>query len=208
MKLFPEWIDAQARRTILTLTVSGAALFLSFAVDAGARPFDPAWVAVVLCGAPILLEAGEGLLTRFDIKADVLVSMALVASVAIGEIFAAGEIAWIMTIGALLEDLTVGKARSGIEALVRYAPETACRVTPAGEERIEADEIAAGDTLRIRPGERIPADGVVLSGSTSIDESVMTGESMPVDKMPGDAVQSGFNRRGVPLYGIPTKLCL
>ena len=123
MKLFPEWIDAQARRTILTLTVSGAALFLSFAVDAGARPFDPAWVAVVLCGAPILLEAGEGLLTRFDIKADVLVSMALVASVAIGEIFAAGEIAWIMTIGALLEDLTVGKARSGIEALVRYAPE-------------------------------------------------------------------------------------
>ena len=197
MKLFPEWIDAQARRTILTLTVSGAALFLSFAVDAGARPFDPAWVAVVLCGAPILLEAGEGLLTRFDIKADVLVSMALVASVAIGEIFAAGEIAWIMTIGALLEDLTVGKARSGIEALVRYAPETACRVTPAGEERIEADEIAAGDTLRIRPGERIPADGVVLSGSTSIDESVMTGESMPVDKMPGDAVLSGtLNRFG------------
>lgn len=197
MKLFPEWIDAQARRTILTLTVSGAALFLSFAVEAGARPFDPAWVAVVLCGAPILLEAGEGLLTRFDIKADVLVSMALVASVAIGEIFAAGEIAWIMTIGALLEDLTVGKARSGIEALVRYAPETACRVTPAGEERIEADEIAAGDTLRIRPGERIPADGVVLSGSTSIDESVMTGESMPVDKMPGDAVLSGtLNRFG------------
>ena len=197
MKLFPEWIDAQARRTILALTVSGAALFLSFAVDAGARPFDPAWVAVVLCGAPILLEAGEGLLTRFDIKADVLVSMALVASVAIGEIFAAGEIAWIMTIGALLEDLTVGKARSGIEALVKYAPETACRVTPAGEERIEADEIAAGDTLRIRPGERIPADGVVLSGSTSIDESVMTGESMPVDKMPGDAVLSGtLNRFG------------
>ena len=197
MKLFPEWIDAQARRTILALTVSGAALFLSFAVDAGARPLDPAWVAVVLCGAPILLEAGEGLLTRFDIKADVLVSMALVASVAIGEIFAAGEIAWIMTIGALLEDLTVGKARSGIEALVKYAPETACRVTPAGEERIEADEIAAGDTLRIRPGERIPADGVVLSGSTSIDESVMTGESMPVDKMPGDAVLSGtLNRFG------------
>lgn len=197
MKLFPEWIDAQARRTILALTVSGAALFLSFAFDADARPFDPAWVAVVLCGAPILLEAGEGLLTRFDIKADVLVSMALVASVAIGEIFAAGEIAWIMTIGALLEDLTVGKARSGLEALVKYAPETACRVTPEGEERIEADEIAAGDTLRIRPGERIPADGVVLSGSTSIDESVMTGESMPVDKMPGDAVLSGtLNRFG------------
>ena len=197
MKLFPEWIDTEARRTILFLVISGISLLLSFALDVSSWPFDPAWIAVVLCGAPILLEAGEGLFTRFDIKADVLVSMALVASVAIGEIFAAGEIAWIMTIGALLEDLTVGKARSGIESLVKYAPQTACRVTDTGEKRIAADDIQVGDRLRIRPGERIPADGIILTGSTSIDESVMTGESMPVDKLPGDAVVSGtLNRFG------------
>ena len=78
-------------------------------------PFSIAWVAIILCGVPIILEAIIGLVTAFDIKADVLVSLALVASICIGEHFAAGEIAFIMQLGALLEDLTVAKARAGIE---------------------------------------------------------------------------------------------
>ena len=77
--------------------------------------FDPAWIAIILCGIPIILEAVIGLVTAFDIKADVLVSLALIASVITGEIFAAGEVAFIMQLGALLEDLTVAKARAGIE---------------------------------------------------------------------------------------------
>lgn len=83
------------------------------------RPFifDLAWISVILCGVPIVLEAIIGLVTTFDIKADVLVSLALIASLLIGEDFAAGEVAFIMQLGALLEDLTVSRARAGIENL-------------------------------------------------------------------------------------------
>lgn len=85
-------------------------------------PFDTAWVAIVLCGIPIILEAVIGLITEFDIKADVLVSIALIASVIIHEDFAAGEVAFIMQLGGLLEELTVAKAREGIEKLVHLTP--------------------------------------------------------------------------------------
>lgn len=188
---FPDWVDAQARRTIFCLIVSAPALAASFFSVVRPLPFDPAWIAVILCGVPILKEAAEGLFTRFDIKADVLVSMALVASVVIGEEFAAGEIAWIMTIGALLEDLTVQKARDGIAELVRLSPETARVLRQDGEEVIAADAVRQGDRIRVLPGEKVPTDGVVLEGASAVDESIMTGESMPVDKTPGSAVMSG-----------------
>ena len=172
------------------LAASGAALALSLA-GASPFPFDAAWAAIILCGIPILLEAFIGLVTRFDIKADVLVSLALIASVAIGETFAAGEVAFIMQLGALLEDLTVFKARAGIERLVRLTPRTA-RVVSGTEERVvPAQDVCVGDIVRVLPGETVPVDGVIVSGKTSIDQSVMTGESMPVDKTEGDEVASG-----------------
>ena len=115
------------KRDILFLILSGLALAVSI-FDLIPLPFDAAWVAIVLCGVPILLEAVIGLVTAFDIKADVLVSLALIASVVIGEDFAAGEVAFIMQLGALLEDLTVAKARAGIEKLVRLTPRTARRL--------------------------------------------------------------------------------
>lgn len=93
-----------------------------------------AWFAIVLCGLPIILEAVIGLVTAFDIKADVLVSLALIASVCIGETFAAGEVAFIMQLGALLEELTVARARAGIEKLVHLTPQTA-RVLRNGRKR-------------------------------------------------------------------------
>lgn len=154
-------------------------------------PFDPAWIAVLLCGVPILKEAAEGLLTRFDIKADVLVSMALIASVVIGEVFAAGEIAWIMTIGAWLEDLTVQKASDGIAELVKLSSESARVLRENGEELIAVDDVKQGDRIRVLPGEKIPTDGVVLEGASAVDESIMTGESMSVDKTAGSNVMSG-----------------
>ena len=103
-----------------------------------------------------------------------LVSLALLASVAIGEIFAAGEIAFIMQLGSLLEERTVAKARAGIEKLVRLTPRTARRVTAAGEESIPAEAVAVGDRLRVLPGETIPVDGVVRAGQTSVNQAVMT----------------------------------
>lgn len=195
----PAWIDADARRTIVLLVVSAVGLIAGFALPAGVLPawLDPSWIAILLCGVPIVKDAAIALVTRFDIKADVLVSLALIASVVIGEYFAAGEIAWIMTLGSLLEELTVGKAEAGIAELVKLSPTTACRVVNGKEETIAVQEIAVGDVLRVRPGSRIPVDGIILSGNTSVDQAVMTGESMPVDKGPGEEVISGtLNRFG------------
>ena len=154
-------------------------------------PVNPAWVAIILCGVPIVLEAVIGLITAFDIKADVLVSLALIASVCIGEDFAAGEVAFIMQLGALLEDLTVAKARAGIEKLVHLTPQSARVIRGGAETIIPAKDVKVGDRIRVLPGESIPVDGVILSGQTSVNQAVMTGESLPVDKQPGDSVSSG-----------------
>lgn len=191
---FLEW--GGTKKEIILLIISAAALGLSLA-GIEPFPFGIAWIAIILCGVPIVLEAIIGLITSFDIKADVLVSLALIASVCIKEDFAAGEVAFIMQIGALLEDLTVAKARAGIEKLVSLSPQTA-RVTENGKERIiPAEEVKKGDILRVLPGETVPVDGVIISGTTSINQSVMTGESMPVDKSEGNEVLSGtVNRYG------------
>ena len=117
--------------------------------------------------------------------------MALIASVIIGEDFAAGEVAFIMQLGSLLEDLTVAKARAGIEKLVQLTPQTARRISGGAEEVIPAENVRVGDVLRVLPGETIPVDGVILTGETSVNQAVMTGESLPVDKGPGDEVSSG-----------------
>ena len=178
------------KKEIVLLVISGIALLLSMA-GADFLPFDPAWAAIVLCGIPIILEAVIGLVTAFDIKADVLVSLALIASVCIGETFAAGEVAFIMQLGGLLEDLTVARARAGIEKLVHLTPQTA-RVLAKGRERIiPAEEVKVGELLRVLPGESVPVDGVITAGQTSVNQAVMTGESLPVDKTVGDQVASG-----------------
>ena len=178
------------RKDITLLVISGIAVVCSL-LKFQPLPFDMAWIAIVLCGLPIVLEAVIGLITAFDIKADVLVSLALIASVCIGETFAAGEVAFIMQLGALLEELTVAKARAGIEKLVHLTPQTARVLRNGAEETIPAEQVRVGDRIRVLPGESVPVDGVILSGQTSINQAVMTGESLPVDKTVGDAVSSG-----------------
>ncbi len=177
------------KRDGVFLVVSLVALVLSLLPIP--LPADPAWIAIVLCGIPIILDAIIGLVTEFDIKADVLVSMALIASLAIGEIFAAGEVAFIMQLGGFLEALTVAHARAGIEKLVRLTPQTARRLKDGVESVIPASEVMPDDHLRVLPGETIPVDGVIVAGQTSINQAVMTGESLPVDKEAGDEVYSG-----------------
>lgn len=178
------------KKDIILLVISGAAVICSL-LKVQPLPFDMAWIAIVLCGVPIILEALIGLVTRFDIKADVLVSLALIASVCIGEDFAAGEVAVIMQLGALLEELTVARARAGIEKLVHLTPRIARILKNGTEVIVPAEQVQVGDLLRVLPGEVIPVDGVILSGQTSVNQAVMTGESLPVDKGPGDVVSSG-----------------
>ncbi len=184
---FIEW--GGIKKQIVFLILSGVFLVLDIAKVP--MPFPPAWVAILLCGVPIVLEAFIGLVTSFDIRAGVLVSMALIAAICIGEDFAAGEVAFIMQLGELLEALTVRRARRGIEKLVHLSPLTA-RIICCGEARtVPCEAVSVGDTLRVLPGEKIPVDGIVLSGETTVNEAVMTGESLPVDKREGDLVYSG-----------------
>lgn len=185
------------RKDVILLSISGIAVLCSlFGIQP--FPFDMAWIAISLCGIPIILEALIGLVTAFDIKADVLVSLALIASICIGENFAAGEVAFIMQLGALLEELTVAKARAGIEKLVHLTPQTARVLRNGKEEIISAEQVKVNDRIRVLPGESIPVDGVIVSGQTSINQAVMTGESLPVDKTVGDSVSSGtVNQFGV-----------
>ena len=178
------------KKDVAFLVLGGLSLIISL-FDLIPLPFDAAWVAIILCGVPILMEAVIGLITAFDIKADVLVSLALIASVCIGEDFAAGEVAFIMQLGALLEDLTVAKARAGIEKLVHLTPQTARVILNGTEKIIPAERVKIGDVIRVLPGETVPVDGIILSGQTSVNQAVMTGESLPVDKATGDEVSSG-----------------
>ncbi len=183
-----EW--GGVKKDITSLIISALALLASL-LDFNPFPFPVAWIAIILCGVPIILEALLGLITAFDIKADVLVSIALIASIVIGETFAAGEVAFIMQLGALLENLTVVKARAGIEKLVRLTPRTARKIIDCKEQTVPAELVQVGDILRVLPGETIPVDGRIRSGQTSINQAVMTGESLPVDKGAGDFVSSG-----------------
>ena len=178
------------KRDVVFLIISAVAVLVSLFVPID-WPIDPAWIAIILCGTSIILEAIIGLVTEFDIKADVLVSLALIASIIIGEYFAAGEVAVIMQLGALLENVTVAKARAGIERLVNLTPQTAHVVSGEEERTVATEEVVIGDICKVLPGETIPVDGIITEGQTSVDESVMTGEPIPVDKSAGDEVRSG-----------------
>ncbi len=187
-----DYLFDEDKRGVTFIVIAGLSLILSFfEIFEDILPFDLAWIAILLCGIPIIKEALEGLIREFDIKADVLVSIALVAAVYINEIFAAGEIAFIMSIGAYLEERTVAKARAGIEKLIALTPQTARVVDGESEQMIPVEQVQVGDIVRMFAGETVAVDGLIVQGKTSINQAVMTGESLPVDKGEGDEVFSG-----------------
>lgn len=193
------WLENEAKITAVFAGISIISLVLSLSGFLGRTvlPFDIAWAAIILCGVPILTGAVKGLIWEHDVKADVLVAMALVASVTAEEYFAAGEVALIMQIGSLLEDYTSEKANESIGKLIRLSPQKAHVVREGKVFEVSPSELQAGDTVRVLAGETVPVDGKILDGETTIDQSVMTGESIPVDKKTGDTVRSGtINRFG------------
>ncbi len=184
LDLVPHWIEE----------FGGSAVSMDF------LPFDPAWVTVIISGIPMLYLAVWRVIHNkgiSKISSALLISIAMIAAIAIGDLFAAGEVAWIMAIGAILEDMTTERAKKGLKKLISLAPTQGRRIADGKEEMIPAEKIGEGDVLRILPGETIPVDGVILTGETSVDQSIMTGESLPVDKAVGDDVFCGtINRFG------------
>jgi len=163
-------------------------------------PVDPAWVSVIISGVPLLYLAiwrviyNKGM---SKISSALLISIAMIAAIAIGDLFAAGEVAFIMAIGAILEEKTAERSKKGLKELISLAPQQGRRINNGNEEMINAEEIKVGYILRVLPGETIPVDGKIISGNTSVDQAIMTGESLPVDKEVGDSVFCGtINRFG------------
>ena len=163
-------------------------------------PFDPAWITIVISGIPLLYLAIWRMIHYpgiSKISSALLICIAMFAAIAIGDLFAAGEVVFIMAIGALLEEATTNRAKKGLKKLISLAPTKGRRLMDGKEEMIPAEEIRQGDILRILPGETIPVDGTIINGETSVDQSIMTGESLPVDKGVGEEVFCGtINRFG------------
>ncbi len=200
------WYEKNSDRIRLVFTiVSGIGLLASLVMDwtgnSGALgAFDPSWMAILLCGVPIVVGAVMAVVKERDITADVLVSLALIGSLFLKEFFAAGEVAFIMQIGSMLEDFTSERAKKGISKLVKLSPKKANLYIDGESKVVDADEVKIGDIIQVRAGESVPVDGIIVEGSTSLDQSAMTGESVPVEKGVGDTVMSGtLNQSGMVL---------
>lgn len=182
--------------------VGGVFLVLSFVLPrVGVNlPIDPAWITVIISGIPLLYLAVWRIIYNpgiSKISSALLITIAMFAAIAIGDLFAAGEVAFIMAIGAILEDMTTERAKKGLKKLISLAPTQGRKIVDGKEVMISAEEIMKEDILRILPGETIPVDGIIVSGETSVDQSIMTGESIPVDKGVGEDVYCGtINRFG------------
>ena len=184
----------EQKTTFACIVIGIVALAASFLAE---WAWPAVFIPILICGAPIVWGAIVGVVKEHDITADVLVSVAIVASVIIGEYDAAAEIAIIMQIGGFLEEATVNHANASIMRLVSMRPATARVVTADGETTVPIEEVRLGDTVRVVPGEIVPVDGTVSTGHTSVNNSILTGESVPIDVGPGDRVSSGT----VNMYG-------
>jgi len=193
-------IEAQTGRAslfIIGILVGGVLVINSYIA---AWVFDDSFYgdALALLGAgllaiPILVHALRHLAAG-HMHMDELVALAVIAALAASDYKAAGAVAFFLLLANLIETRTALGARASIESLVRLAPTKAHRLTPGGaEEEVDPRELAAGDVVRVRPGDNIPADGEVISGQSSVNQANVTGESLPVDKAVGDEVFSGTN---------------
>ena len=149
-----------------------------------------AMVGALILGLPIIWTAIKdlraGLLTTNE-----LVALAILASFGTSRYQEAGVVAFFMLLGQIIETHTAEGARASIESLIKLTPAKARRVTPKGEEEIESRLLSIGDIIRVRPGDNVPADGIIANGQGSFNQATITGESLPVDKKPGDEVFAG-----------------
>jgi len=149
-----------------------------------------AMIGAMLLAVRIIIHALKNIV-RGAMHMDELVALAIVAAFATHDYRAAGVIGFFLLLSELIESRTAIGARASIEELIKLTPKTARLITDSGEQEVEASTLQKGQRVRVRPGDNIPADGVVTSGQSTVNQANITGESLPVDKRPGDAVFSG-----------------
>ena len=151
-----------------------------------------AFIGAIVLGYPIVVTAVKDLRVGRWNSMNELVAIAVLAAFASGNYKVAGVVAFFMLTGELIETRTAEGARASIESLIKLTPTKARRIKKDGnEEEVAAKDLAVGDVIRIRPGDNIAADGIIVSGQGSFNQATITGESLPVDKKSGDEVFAG-----------------
>ena len=159
---------------------------------------EPLYLLSMAIGGWPIAYAALMALRRRTLDMNVLMAMAAFGAVAIGEYAEAAWVLVLFAVGTTLESFALERSRRSVETLMELAPAEAVVLADGEERRMPVEDVALDALVLIRPGERVPLDGVVVGGASSVDESALTGESLPVDKQPGDAVFAGtLNAYGV-----------
>jgi len=190
-----EYRELFRRREALQCLAGGTLALCAFLWEA--RSLQPAWTATALAwasaaltGLPIVWGAARGLLRR-RVNVDELVALAIAASLMQGEVLTAAVVGFIMALGSEVEEAISDSARRSIRALAAMTPQEAGLITPEGVKSVPVAAIRPGDRILVRPGESIPVDGVVATGRSAVDESSITGESVPRERGEGEEVLAG-----------------
>lgn len=177
--------------SILFILIIGVLLLLNWlGIFSTFLGINTALIITIAGGYKIFWGALKSIIKR-RISVDLAIALAAVSALAIGQYLAAAEVILIMLIGEALESFAVDRTRSAIKKLIDFSPKTACIIREGREQEIPVEELMAGDRVLVRPGEKIPVDGEVISGSSSVDQSTITGESIPIEKSKGSQVFSG-----------------
>jgi Cd2+/Zn2+-exporting ATPase len=200
------WVTGQARRVYAATALAAVAALVRFAsADPGlftlptytVHVSDLAFVLAALVGGWNFFPKGVAAARRLSLDMNLLMSVAIVGAVLLGEFFEAASIAVLFSIAERLEAYSVDRARASIESLMEMAPDWAVVVRGGVEVTVPASALVPGDEIVVRPGDRLAADGTVIEGASAVDQSAITGESLPVEKAPADTVFSGtINRAG------------
>jgi len=192
------WLGRRAALLLLVATASGlAAGGLARLAGAGAVA-DAAWLATAAVGLGYALWSTADSILRGRLGVDVIALLALGGAVVVGELLAAAVISVMLTSGRFLEAWAAERARHDLNTLLARAPRTARRYRGGSLETVPLEEIAIGDVLLVAPGDVLPVDGMVASGVAVLDESALTGEALPAEHGPGQAVRSGTLNAGGP----------
>lgn len=186
-----EHAPVRLRQTLVGIVFVLNAFIVDWAFEQGHTVASvSALLGAITLGYPIIWTAIQDI-RKGTLSINELVAIAVLAAFASGDYKTAGVVAFFMLIGEIIEARTAEGARASIESLIKLTPTKARRITPQGEEEVAAKDLAIGDVIRIRPGDNVAADGIILTGQGSFNQATITGESLPADKKPGDEVFAG-----------------